>query len=104
MSVFEGSLNFAYCLLKKEHANHNAELMGELSSLNPPVSSTGMCCPFGLVGCGAVEYFLIAFLIDDMMDGLSGFRHGRGDCPVVDDRILVFIGLTKHPSFFFQGN
>ena len=45
-----------------------------------------------------VEYCLIVFEMDVASDGLRVAMVGIGECPEVEVRILVFIGLRKHPN------
>ena len=72
--------------------------MGDPRRRNPVVSSTGRGGPLVFILLGFVEYCLIVLAMEVASKGLRVAMAGSGECPEVDVRILVFMGLTKQPN------
>ena len=72
--------------------------MGDPRRRNPFVSSTGRGRALVSMLLGFVEYCPIVVEMEAASEGLRVEMVGRGECPEVDVRILVFMGLTKQPS------
>jgi hypothetical protein len=81
-----------YCLAKL------ADLIGDPRRWHPVVSLMGIGGPVGVLLLGFVEYVLMVCSMLVVRVGLERQIPVRGDVLEVDVSILVYIGLTKHPS------
>ncbi len=84
--------------VSKYSLEKSGEPMGDPRRQNPVVSSTGRGGPLVLILLGFVEYCLIVLAMEVASEGLRVAMAGSGECPEVDVRILVFMGLTKQPN------